>query len=215
MIDRSHEITPIRAVSRLAPLAPVRISLKEHLSAQGIQAPDFENPDVKSSVRDSRRGTGKGAHLTSMILLSLALFVSISVIGLLWSTERVGANVSMIIEDVKLDKTSEDWLVNVTGIICFRGSETNLIKNVKVWVDFGHVMVLVNRVNITYLPYESTFLTYGKIDRSIDFHRIILTAKYPHFNHQITINEMDLEIIHDDGKGEKTDKTDVIISKYV
>jgi len=149
-----------------------------------------------------------------MILISLALVGSISVIGLLWSTERVGANVSMIIEDVKLDKTSEDWLVNVTGIICFRGSETNLIKNVKVWIDFGHVMVLVNRVNITYLPYESSFLTYGKIDRSIDFHRIILTAKYPHLNHQITINEMDLEIIHDDGKGEKTDKTDVIISKY-
>ena len=153
--------------------------------------------------------TPDGLYLTSGILLSIALAGGISVLGLLQSTGMVDSRARMIIEDVELDKTSKDWLISITGIINYVGSGNDLIKNIKVWVDFGHVTVLVNRVNITYEPYESMFL------KDSNFYRIVLTAKYPHLDNQITINEMDLEIIHENGKGEITDKIDVLISKYI
>jgi len=153
--------------------------------------------------------TPDAAYLTLGILLSIALVGGISVIGLLQSKDQVVSPARMIVEDVKLYKTSKDWLINITGIIIYEGSGRNLIKNIKVWVDFGNVRVLVNRVNITYLPYENIFLKESYI------HLIILTAKYPHQNHQITINEVDLEIIYDYRKGEITDKIDVTLSKNI
>jgi len=139
----------------------------------------------------------------------MALVGGISVLGLLRSTEKIDTLENVIIEDVKLNKNIKDWVINITGIIVNQGPGINLIKDSNVWIDFDHVKVLVERVNITYMQYESVFMKESHLSR------FICIAKHPHVNHQININKMDIELIYEDGEGTRSYKTDIIISKYV